>query len=504
MSTSNAVVNNPLFLADFPDPAVLFVDGTFFMTTTSMHFMPGIPIMRSYDLANWEVAAYVYPTFLSNAAHNLTDGQNIYANGSWATSLRYHKEYFYVCFNCNDAQNTFVYRTKNILEGPWEHSILPGFHHDPSLLFEEDDRVYLVYGNGTIYIMELTGDAMRVKPDGIHRVLVDTPKVDGLNCEGSHIHKIDGRYYLMLIQWPKTGTGRRIQWCYRCDTLLGTYEGRVVLDDSFGYKNNGVAQGGLFCANGHWYAMLFQDHDSVGRCPVLLPVVWEDGWPVLGRDGTVPATYEVPFPARPLHPFTASDEFDYEQEALSLIWQFNHNPDNRYWSVTVRPGFLRLTNGTVSPCLVQARNTLTQHTVAPTCTFWTKLDTDGMRPGDCAGIAAFQHHFGMIGIYYGHNGKQLTMRVGNGAKETTCANVALEQTQVYLKVDFDFTDGTDIARFYYSYDETVWREFGTQLKMTYLLEHFAGYRAALFSYATLSAGGYADFDFMRFSDVNPS
>jgi len=92
------VVQNPLFLADFPDPCVINVGGTYYMSSTSMHFMPGIPIMRSYDLAHWEIVSYVYETLLDNDAHNLQNGQNIYGAGSWATCLRYHNDWFYVCF----------------------------------------------------------------------------------------------------------------------------------------------------------------------------------------------------------------------------------------------------------------------------------------------------------------------------------------------------------------------------------------------------------------------
>jgi beta-xylosidase len=490
-------VNNPVVQSDFPDPSVIYVDGAFYMTSTSMHFMPGIPILRSYDLAHWEIVSYVYDTLLDNPAHNLQNGKNIYGQGSWATSFRYHNGYFYVCFNSNDAQSTFVYRTKDILSGPWERVILPGMHHDPSLLFDDDGRTYIVYGNGTIYIKELTEDAMAFKPNGVNQILVDTPKVEGLNCEGSHIEKINGRYYLMLIQWPSTGTARRIQWCYRSDTLLGDYTGKVVLDDNMGYKNNGVAQGGLFYANGEWYAMLFQDRDALGRSPVLMPVKWEDGWPILGINGKAPKSFKVPYKAHIGNPILADDEFNYLENKLSLVWEWNHNPDPAYWSVILRKGYLRLTNGTITPCFEQARNTLTQHSMGPSCAFYTKLDTSGMKTGDYAGIAALQYHSGLIGISYGEESKNIVLIFGEGEKEKQITSIPYNEDSIYLKIYFDFLDGIDMATFSYSVDGKSWHQLDEKLKMIYSLEHFTGYRPALFSYATKTTGGYADFDFMR-------
>ena len=339
---------------------------------------------------------------------------------------------------------------------------------------------------------------MAIKEGGVQQILVDTPKVEGLNCEGSHFHKINGHYYLLLIQWPKTGTGRRIQWCYRCDNLLGEYTGRIILDDDLGYRNNGVAQGGLFQAGGNWYAMLFQDRDTVGRCPVLIPVRWADGWPVPGENGKPPMELTVPFAPRPAAPFTESDEFNYSENRLSHIWQWNHNPDNAGWSVTERPGWLRLKNRHCSQGFERARNTLTQRAVGPCCTFATRLDTSGMLNGDCAGLAALQYHFGYVGVCVDGHGKHLVMCTGDGEQEHRAASVPLGQDEVFLMVRFEFTGGKDMAGFYFSLDNQAWQQIGEPLSMVYKLEHFTGYRPALFSYPTKTAGGFADFDYLRF------
>jgi hypothetical protein len=128
--------------------------------------MPGVPIMRSTDLVNWEIVSYVYDTLENNAAHNLTDGKGIYGKGSWAASLRYKNGTFYVCFASNDMGRTYIYRTTDIVNGPWQRSVLSGNYHDPSLLFDDDGKVYLVYGSGGVSIKELTADATAVKSGG--------------------------------------------------------------------------------------------------------------------------------------------------------------------------------------------------------------------------------------------------------------------------------------------------------------------------------------------------
>lgn len=492
-----AIVHNPLLSGDFPDPCAICVDGVFYMTATSVHSMPGIPILRSYDLAHWEVAAYVYDTFQENDAHTLQNGENIYGKGSWATCLRWHDGWFTVCFNSNDARDTFIYRARDI-QGPWSVSRLGGVHYDPTLLFDDDGRTYIIHGNGTLYITELEADATAVKPGGLHQVLIDTPKVDGLNCEGSHMHKIHGWYYLMTIQWPKGR--RRLQWCYRCRELTGTYEGRVVLDDDMGYFFNGVAQGGLFEAPDGWYAMLFQDRGAMGRSPVLLPVRWEADWPVLGEGGKAPLCFEVPYADHAVQPFTHSDDFEYAENRLSLCWQWNHNPDNARWSVIERAGWLCL-HSTASPCLMQAHNTLTQRTQEPISVFTTQIDTAHMRDGDRAGLAAFQHRFGAIGAMKEDGRTQVMLLLGEGEAETIAFRAPLQQQILHLKVVFDFAGGKDLAHFYFSLDGAQWTRVGDPLSMDFNLKHFMGYRAALFSYATQTQGGYADFAYLRFAQT---
>ncbi|MDU0330329.1 glycoside hydrolase 43 family protein [Paenibacillus sp. 3LSP] len=495
------LIKNPIFWADVPDVDPIRVGNAYYMVSTSMHSMPGCPIMKSEDLMHWEIVSYVYDTLEDHEAHRLENGKNIYGQGSWAPSLRFHQGYFYACFSSNDTGRFYVYRTHEITSGSWQRFVMNGLRHDPSLLFD-DGRVYVIYGNGDIYITELTADATALQPGGLHQRLLRTES-EGilLRCEGCHAYKINGYYYLLFIEWPKTGNGRRRQICYRSRELLGPYERKVVLDDDCGYHNKGIAQGGIFdTPNGKWYAMLFQDHDAVGRIPYLIPVTWEDDWPVFGTRGKVPKQFEVDLQLKSAKPLVISDEFEYEHNQLALNWQWNHNPDPRLWSVTERPGFLRLTSGSLTTSVLQARNTLTQRTEGPACTGMILLDTTSLRPGDHAGLVALQSHFGTVGVKVSESGDKFIAMCVNGGngQEKELERVPFSGRNVRLKIQFNFENSIDLATFHYSLDGLEWFPIGEMLKMRYTLDHFMGYRIGLFYYATRQIGGHADFDYFHY------
>jgi len=186
---------------------------------------------------------------------------------------------------------------------------------------------------------------------------------------------------------------------------------------------------------------------------------------------------------------------------LPLVWQWNHNPDNRFWSVTARKGFLRLTTGRTDSLFVRSRNTLTQRTFGPLCSGSTMIDVSGMKEGDVAGLAAFQRKFGQIGVKMKDGKKYLFMTNAESNTPVEIQTIPLLQSAVHLKIECDFRIKTDKAYFFYSLDGIKWEPIGNTLHMEYtLMEHFMGYRFALFNYATKEAGGYTDFDFFHISD----
>ncbi|RQW05256.1 T9SS C-terminal target domain-containing protein [candidate division KSB1 bacterium] len=493
---SVGTARNPIIWADVPDPSVIRIGDAYYMSSTTMHMNPGVPIMKSIDLVNWEIVNYAYDILVNNDAMNLKNGQEAYGDGSWASSIRYHNGTFFVVTFSYTTGKTHIYQTTDIENGPWSSSTLSTVCHDPSLLFD-DDGVYIVYGVDDIKIIELNSTATAIKSGGLNRVLIaKASQIAGTNfyvpAEGSHIHKIDGMYYIFLISWP--AGSMRTELVYRSDRLTGPYEGKIAL------RYDGVAQGGLIdTPDGEWYGLLFQDRGSVGRIPYLVPVAWKDGWPVFGVNGRVPAELAIPAANDAMPKIVASDEFDWNSE-LPLVWQWNHNPDDNYWSVTERPGYFRMTNGRIDSGFLDTQNTLTQRTFGPECSGIVAMDVSHMQDGDVAGLGALQKNYGFVAVKMSGTAKSVVMvNAGSGTAVET-ANIPLSQDNIYLKMACDFKNKIDRALFYYSLDGLEWTAIGNTLQMSYTLPHFMGYRFSLFNYATVTAGGHVDFDYFRIDD----
>jgi len=220
---------NPIIWADDPDLDVIRVNDTYYMVSTTMHMMPGCVILRSYDLIHWETAVHVYDVLDGTPAHRLEGGRHIYGQGMWAGSLRFHKGKFYVVFAANDTHRTYLYTAVDI-GGPWTKQYIDGFYHDCSLLFDDDDSAYLIYGNTDIYLTELEDDLSGPKPGGLHRIVVREKQEHHLGYEGAHLYQIDGRYYAFFIHIAKAN-GRRTQACYAADSLEGEFVGGDVFND---------------------------------------------------------------------------------------------------------------------------------------------------------------------------------------------------------------------------------------------------------------------------------
>jgi beta-xylosidase len=498
LSAQKNKAHNPIIYADVPDMSMIRVGDTYYMSSTTMHMSPGLPIMKSKDLVNWHLVNYAYDTLVSNDDMNLENGKSTYGRGSWASSIRYNDGTFYVSTFAATSGKTHIYITKDIEKGPWKAISFKPSYHDHSLFFDDDGKVYLVYGAGKLRILELNEALSGVKP-GTEQVLIENAGepsgTGGLPAEGSQLFKVNGKYYLFNITWPRGGM--RTVVIHRSNKLTGPWEGKVGLQDL------GVAQGGLVNATrGEWYAYLFRDFGAVGRVPYLVPVKWEDGWPVLGVNGKVPENLDLPVSNGVIPGIVASDEFTRKkvETALPLVWQWNHNPDNRLWSLSERKGYLRLTTGRIDTSFLLARNTLTQRTIGPACSGSTKLDISNMKDGDFAGLCLLQKNYGIIGVRVEGEHTSIVMINATGGKPVEAQAVPFSQKTIYFKAECDFTNKRDVADFFYSFDGKDWKAVGSQLRMAYTLPHFMGYRFGLFNYATKQVGGFADFDFFHIAE----
>jgi beta-xylosidase len=492
---------NPVIFADVPDASMIRVGKTYYMSSTTMHMNPGVPIMKSDDLVNWKLIGYAYDTLATIDELNLDNGKRAYGRGSWASSIRYHKGTYYVSTFAQTTGKTYIYSTKDLENGPWHVSSFEPSYHDHTLWFDDDGRVYLIYGARQLKLVELNSDLSGVKPGTQEKVIIEDASAPAkadimLGAEGSQLFKVNGKYYLFNITWPRAGM--RTVIIHRADMITGPWEGRV------GLQHLGVAQGGLIdTPDGRWFSYLFRDYGSVGRIPYLIPVEWMDGWPVLGVDGKVPDAIDLP-PNKSLIPgIVQSDDFVREKgdRSLPLVWQWNHNPDHKHWSLTDRKGYLRLTTSRVDTSFYQVKNMLTQRTIGPQCSGITLMDVSKMKEGDFAGLTLLQKKYGQVGVKYENGTKSIVMVNAESETPVEMERVPLGQVSVYLKAECNFKDLADTAQFFYSLDGKSWKRIGGILKMSYTLPHFMGYRYGLFNYATKEYGGHTDFDFFHITET---
>lgn len=483
---------NPVIWQDFADIDVIRVGDTYYASASTMHYSPGAPVLRSYDLVHWEIAGHSVPVLDFGAKYDL-NGARGYVRGIWASSLAYRpgNRTFYWLGQIDFAR-TYIY-TAPAAEGPWNRlTAISTPYYDAGLLVDTDDTLYVAYGNTTISVAQLS-------PDGRTQVrtqqVFTAPSSVG-TLEGSRFYKINGQYYIFVTR-PANG-----QYILKSSGgPFGPYTMRQVLLDLRGpIPGGGVPhQGGLVqTQNGAWYYLAFVDAYPGGRVPALAPVTWtSDGWPVVqlvnGAWGTSYPSPAVPPPSRQVTPMTGVDVFD--GTTLAPRWEWNHNPDNTKWSVG---GGLTLRTATVTDDLYWARNTLTHRIQGPTSTATVQLDHSAMRDGDRAGLALLRDSSAWIGVKREGGVTRVAMVSGltmDGSWNTTgtgyeLASAAVPGSRVWLRASADIRPGA--ARpgsFSYSTDGVTFTRLGPDFSMGNDWRFFMGYRFALFNHATRALGG---------------
>jgi len=484
---------NPVIHADYPDPDVVRVGDTYYMSSTSMHMFPGAQILRSYDLMHWEHCAYVYDRLGETARQRMEgsgtspDGKpiprHIYGKGMWASSLKHDGHLFHIVFTSNDTGHSYHF-TAERAEGPWTRQAMEGFWYDPGLLFDTDGRVYIAHGNRHVRVTELTADLSTRKEGGVESTVVidDNPR---LGWEGSHMLHLDGWYYVFCIHWAPEEM--RAMGCFRARTPAGPWEGGKFMELDLDNRHAGVAQGGpVQLHDGSWALFLFQDHGAVGRIPVVVPMRWEDGWPIVDE---VPKALELPS-SRPEHvcaPLYTSDPL---REGRSALWQWNHEPHMEL--VQQDKHGLRITTDRLASNCTEAVNTLTQRCFGPKCEAGVCVHADDMKVGDYAGICALQGCFAQLAITRKADGLYIvyTRRDAQSGEIVTGAEQPLGDSH-RLHARFDFTN--DTVQFGLTDANGDWQAFGPAHQLVYRLDHFMGCRVGLFMYSTQETGGSARF-----------
>lgn len=471
---------NPVIQADFPDPDVQKVGDTYYMVSTTMHNFPGCTLLKSKDLVNWEYCSNPLAKMSSNSEYNLEDGKNIYSKGAWANSLMYKNGKFYILFNAfgngDDAGGYLLSATD--AEGPWTMTRLSRGYYDPGMMTDDDGTTYVVCGNKNLSVIQLDDNFAPVK-----EVAVDGG-FDGL--EGSHFFKKDGYYYIYstCCAWPAT------QWCFRSKNVFGPYEKKEV------FNSDDIHQGAMIqTQSNEWWTMLMRDCGAFGRMPYLLPVNWNDNWPVIGNNGTDAGTYTKPNVGVNYDRKYLPTNDNFKNYLLGSQWQWNHNSDNSKWSLLENPGRLRLYTASVTDSLQKSRNMLTQRIFGyrdnTKPSYGTiRMNVSNMHDGDMAGITVFQNPYAYIAI--NKQGNTFNIVQSNTADKNVYSNTITCDSVIYLRAVANIA--TSKASFYYSLDNVTYTKFGQDLDMKYNLSVFVGNRFGIFNYATKELGGSVDVD----------
>ncbi|MDO4994376.1 MAG: glycoside hydrolase 43 family protein [Bacteroidales bacterium] len=517
----NGTFTNPLFYDEFSDPDVLRVGDDYYLAGTTMHCVPGLVILHSKDLVNWENVSYCFDRFdFPEDRFSLKNHEEIYGQGIWAPCIRWNDGKFYLYSNVN-GKGLQCYISENI-EGPWRHVNMQGNIYDLGVLFDDDGKVYAIHGYGTVKCTELKPD-MSGPVEGTERVII--PEGNGVG-EGHHMYKINGRYYLISTDYRPNGR----TLCSRADNIWGPYETRVITaDETYGYHAASLTQwqgriqpdGHPFrlgpldkdataCTNAHqggivqaldgtWWALFMQDFHSIGRTVCLMPMTWVDGWPMVGLPnnlGRAPRTWFKPGTKNneqltmnncPHGPYERSDNFD--GKALGRIWQWNHNPEDKMWSLT--GGRLRLKTMPAEQ-LMWARNSLTQRVIGPQSVTTVELYAKNLKDGDVAGLGNINVPCSWIGIV--KDGNALTLRCFEQlTNDTVDVQVTLSKGRIWLRSVGDYDN--DQAQYAYSTDGINFQTLGRMMPLSYQLCTFQGSRHALFAFNVKGHnGGYAEFD----------
>ncbi|HEX3747752.1 MAG TPA: glycoside hydrolase 43 family protein [Bryobacteraceae bacterium] len=521
----NGTYSNPLFYDEFADPDIIRVNGDFYLTGSSMHAMPGLAVLHSRDLVNWDFASYALDKLDLGPEYRLEDGKNVYGQGIWAPCLRYHDGTFYIFANVN-GKTTQMFRSKSA-RGPWTRTAMKRSFHDLSVLFEDDGKVYVVWGYQDIQIAQLDSELTDMVP-GSQRLLIG--KAAGMG-EGLHLYKIKGKYfltsawYLEIMRLPVA----------RADRLTGPWEVNQNIDrgEQFGqmlgwrlstfrpplttlppYRElppdpssigrMALHQGGIVdTPTGEWWGLTMGEENAIGRITALSPIAWVDGWPyfgLMGNLGRTPRTWVKPNTGTleaPHAPYVRSDDFSKPQ--LQAVWQWNHVPVDSAWSLAERPGFLRL-HALPATNLWDARNTLTQRGIGPRSIPTAVMDTAGLKTGDEAGFALLIQPDAWIGVEKAESGAVLVQHDGQTMRDQ---RIPLTASRVWLRADCEYV--TQLARFSYSTDGAVFHDIGEPFRMVTIGVTFQGVRYALFSFHRgEGAAGFADFDSIDVKEPNPS
>ena len=487
-TTAPYYVNPPIY-ADYPDPDIIRVGNDFYFSTTTFIDVPGLTILHSQDLVHWEIVTHLFPQLTGSPNYNITNGVQNYGNGVFASSLRYYNGTFY-CAETPNGQNTYIFYSTNIA-GPWRSNYLNTAAFDPGLFIETNGTAYIATAGGW-----QSNTTFLTLNSSFSQVVASTTITNSLGLEGSHVVKV-GSYYYIFNSQPATGNF----YVSRATSLFGPYIFKNILNNGTGGHQGAIVD----MPDGSYYGFVLRDSGTIGRMTEISPIFWTNGWPVFGTvqaPAQVPATAPMPVLGAPACSIPTSDDFS--SVTLGRQWQFNHNPDNTRWSLTARPGFLRL-YPTGATNFWYARNTLIQKGLGPWSGAEVKFDLSHLQTGDICGLGALGKTNGTIAatcISPGNYTLSQNVIVSldstkNNLSTTTVVTAPYANTTLFLRLAMDFIQSKGTV--FYSTDDRSWTQLGSPFNIAYdwLTGTFQGEQFAMFCYNANPGTGYLDVDWFR-------
>ena len=483
--------DNPVIPGMAPDPSVCRVGDDYYLVTSTFEYFPGVPVYHSKDLIHWRMISYSLsrPSQLPLARLNRN-------GGIWAATIRYHDGTFYVV-TTNKSEghgNFFVYT--NDPAGEWSEPIaLDQGGIDPSLFFEDDGKVFLTTAGSPDCAARICQSEIDIKTGKrLSEIKPLWSGTGGSSPEGPHLYKINGYYYLMIAEGgTEYGHGETIA---RSRSPWGPFEAnpRNPILTHRNFKASPIQGTGhvdlIQAHDGSWWSVFLGFRPAtrmahhLGRETFLAPVTWsDDGWPVINGNGTI-----MPHMAAktlPQHPQTAAEERDeFSQSKLALPWNFVRNLNKTRWSLTERPGWLRLKGSPVTlddpevpPVFVGRRQ---QHFESE---ITTQVDFQPRRPDEEAGLALRmndRHHY-EFGIRRGTaGGREVYLRYAIGSIRTVAATKSIDAGLVRLRI----RSYAEIYRFSYAVGNEPFQDFGgveTRYLSSEVADGFNGVFVGLFA-----------------------
>ena len=393
--------NNPVINADYSDPDVCVGPSgeDYYMTASSFQCTPGLPILHSRDLVNWEIVGYALKSLYEGDC-KLTEhfSQVQHGNGVWAPSIRYHQGEYYIYWGDPD-HGVYMVKTKDPA-GEWEKPVcvIRGKGYiDTTPLWDEDGRCYLVNGwansrskfASVLTVREMSADGTRAIGQPV--IVFDGNGTENRTCEGPKFYKRDGWYWIMC---PAGGVPEGFQLAMRSKSPYGPYEAKKVLQQGK-TAINGPHQGAwVHTKYGEDWFLHFQDKEAYGRVMHLNPVDWSTGWPIMGKKGEPVATYKKPKSSSKVvvNP-VESDEFN--APVIGRQWQWQANYDEKF-GVPTAFGTMRIYTHKLDSDwknLWPVPNMLLQKTPADEFTVTAKLRFTSKADGQMGGIIMMGHNY---------------------------------------------------------------------------------------------------------------